>query len=215
MNLFDVQYDSYLCYALYVEYCYSGCKKTVEELCRQICGLIGLVARCYYIESTVCESDAYVIKSEALEHIYSVFYYHLAPLENEKVFRVFMWRTAYNAIVDSVRKSIRPPIDYYVVCSEPFTGQLDSHDDAEIRIYVEQVRRVVLEVVRSQIRFDGAEKKACIFIAKSLLGFIKISPSAATGMFRLKKNKLKFLEQYVQILIRRATMMVREIEADG
>lgn len=87
----------------------------------------------------------------------------------------------------------------------PFTTQssLDSSPTSILfKIYAKELPQQVLEYVDEHIRFDGSEKRLCMFIAERLVGDHEIPTPVIRKQWGTKH--LAFYQDYVRVLIRSA-----------
>jgi len=205
MNIFSGNYDKELIYGFYLQYLEDKSNETLDCLLRYIAPLINLSAMSF-LKKHDCEID--VISNEALEHLYFLFISDKledVPRDNPNHLSTFLWRVVNRSFVDSLRRnklidqsSIEVLHNNYVfVVSRSIT-----HNDVEIRLYLDNLKNMLFYMVRSDIRFIKLEYEACVFITSCILGLVNLSPRNAQYRYNLSSKKLSFFIDYINYLIR-------------
>lgn len=221
MDIFDGTYDDYLACALCGTYRNGVSKEhkpaVLDELIRQLAPLVGIVFR-FEIDPTLCYDDYAILKAEALESLYFLITESCAaiPTDSPRVFTAYMWTTIKRSMMTSIRGTQSQIFDVWLMCHDternPNTGHIDRHEDAEIRLYLDQFHDLVLSTAINDIRFTGKEREACILIGKCLLGLSDLHPMAARVYYKLSKNRASFLVSYMEHLLKQASYSIRQIE---
>jgi hypothetical protein len=153
------------------------------------------------------------LKAEAIGHLFFIYQSKQVPVDNEKSFMCYLWTSVKHAMILAIKHKLRSQeFEYWRVCEEPAQGRLEDFDNAETRLYWSQVRSLVYDVFKSDIRFNGKEKEACVFMASCILGITNMDPMAARFRFRLHKQRTKFLLAYTRYLLRSAALLVKRVD---
>ena len=80
---------------------------------------------------------------------------------------------------------------------------------------MDQFNKLVLSTASNDVRFDGTEKEACVYIGKSLLGLIDLNPMSARFRFKLSKSRTRFLITYMEHLLATTSDEVRRIDDES
>ena len=163
------------------------------------------------------EANIDVIKMEALEYVFFTLTEEYVPSHisrHHRTFTGYFWTVIKRGIVKSFHRTCDAQVfDFSLVCSEhPPAGRVTNHDDAEIRLYIDQFHDLVIQTATNDIRFHGKEKQACIFIGKCLLGLLDFHPLSARFRYGIPKTRALFLVQYMEHLLKRTAYAVKQID---
>lgn len=212
-SLFEGYYDADLAFDLYKAYKESSSDKhLLNELLHQFGLLVGKV---FLVEfgTSIEDFDKDVLLSEALEHLYLVVANN-DPISSPSAvsFMNYMWRAAKNSMLQGIRKLHHQEFDFWKVCSEPHQSSLPTYKNAESSIYIQQLRKMAFRIFVADLRFVGREQEACIFMARCIMYPSGINPTAAAAMYKLSKQKTRYLFQYTKYLLQRSIFLVEEVE---
>ena len=132
--------------------------------------------------------------------------------ENEWAFLKHLRRIAYNETIDTLRTNKTQEFDYAYHCTTLPMGQVQNQR-AVYRLFVlkELVRETYLKVL-DKIRFWGVYREACLGYLKALSEEREMSSGWMQKRYGLEEDKARYLQSYLQVLIRSALYEVREEE---
>lgn len=220
MDVFDAIYDSHLACSIFAAWKNgaSVCDKKMllQELLLQLAPLVNVIAIAE-MNPALGEANIEVIKMEALEYVFFTLTQEYVPVHiscDHRTFTGYFWTMIKRGMIKSFHRTCDAQVfDYSQICSEhPPAGRVPRHEDAEIRLYIDQFHKLVLETAINDIRFEGKEKKACIFIGKCLLGLLDLHPLSARFRYNLPKQRALFLVQYMEHLLKRTAYTVKQID---
>lgn len=213
-SLFTGHFDQEIAYDLYVIYrqeqsCFP------EELVRQLASLVAKVFRIDFAPADRIDQDeASLMQADALEHLYLSISQGNVQMRQDTSsnFRSYLWVTARNAMLMSMRTMKSSEFDLWEGCAEPEVGRLITQHDSEQRLYINELRVLTLSAFKADVRFSGDDARACVFIASCFLGLHDLDPMAAKAKYKLTDAKTKFLMQYTRCALQSSVYAVREID---
>jgi hypothetical protein len=211
-------YDAHLACGLFAAWKQCGkCEKRamLQELLLQLAPLVDIVAASE-LNPNLGDGTIDVLKSEALEHVFFTLAQEYIPsriAENPRTFTGYFWTMIRIGLIRSLHRTCDPQVfDFYLVCSDPPCGRLCKHEDVETRVHIRQFYDLVLHTAINDIRFEGKERRACIYIGKCLVGVFDLHPLSARFRYKLPKSKVVFLIQYMEHLLRRTAYELRQLD---
>jgi hypothetical protein len=98
----------------------------------------------------------------------------------------------------------------FPVDSFPQSSRVIHPNDVLNHLYLQQLPSHVLFLVENEVRFEGAEEKACRYIAKQLITGQEIVRAYLSRDFRIPRGRIDFFVDYVQYLIRKILFEIGE-----
>lgn len=213
-SLFTGHFDEEITYDLYVLYCQG--QAFPDELARQ---LASLVARVFHTDFTpahrIDADDAAAMQSDALEQLYTAVRDRKSQACDSAGFQSYLWVIARNSMLYTMRTLRSSEFDLWEGCAEPDVGRIPLQSDSEQQIYLKELCTLALSAFKLDVRFQGREAKACVFIAACFLGLNEFDPMAAQARYRLTIEKTRFLIHYTRCVLQRSIYVVREIDANA
>jgi hypothetical protein len=218
LEAFDAIYDSHLACSLFAAWKQDTSDKEAvfQELLLQLAPLVTIVSRSV-INPAVGDANIEVLKMEAWEYVFFTLTQEYVPSHiagDHRTFTGYFWTMIKIALIKSFHRTCDPQVfDFSLVCEEsPPAGRVTRHEDTEILLYLDQFNNLVLSTATHDIRFQGKEKEACVFIGKCLLGLIDLHPLSARFRYSINKSRATFLVQYMQHLLKQTAYKVKQID---
>jgi len=214
-SLFTGYFDEEIAYDLFGLYCRGELNPFPDELIRQLAALVAKVFRIDFAPTDRIDLyEASLMQSDALEHLYLVVSQGDIQMRRDTSgnFRSYLWATARNAMLMSMRTMKCSEFDLWEGCAEPETGRLITQHDSEQKLYFNELRVLTLSAFKADVRFSGNDARACVFIASCFLGFCDLDPMAAKARYKLTDAKTKFLMQYTRCALQSSVYAVRAID---
>jgi hypothetical protein len=218
-GLFDGYFDPGITLDLMVHYQNAPPEEEVEiilrELTNQIGSLINIIFRMEVSGSVSAEEfDGRSAMTDTLEHVYELLVKSRDkfPTDNERLLTRYLWVTIKRELIWSIGRYYSQEFEFWKVCSEPPSSKMTSYKNAEDNLYMFQLRRAIYRLFKADVRFNGKEKDACLFMASCMLGFRNFDPSSARLRYTLQRNKAAFLLQYTRYLLQSSYYAVRQID---
>ncbi len=197
-ELFLLDYDADIACALYVLY-ESGDDSVLDELLRQI---MPLIHRTLLLSvERVCLATREYLEADALLKAYRLISDRALPTEPSSFTR-YLSRAFARSGYDSLRELSPSPLEYWRVGGGPDVSTLPTQDQAEDKIYKEQLIASIRNAIRYRIRFVGVTKEACEYILDCYLLADMPDPCVAMRKFSLTQQDYRYLEQYVLLWIK-------------
>lgn len=212
-----IRYDPDLACALADAY-FNGAHDVLNELLNQLVPLIDRVAFVEQIGFSIGEANLEVLKADALEWVFVQFNNaELIPTHDPWVFSRYLWTMIKNAMLKSLEEDSPDVFEYAQLVGAPedgcIYGRVLQHSDVDNHVAATQLREAALRILSADIRFDGRERKACMFMATCMLGMVDASPGYAKFRYRISPSRFVFLESYTVHLLQVALETAREIDA--
>lgn len=220
MEVFEGSYDPCFSSCLLYAYKNGATKEQKKELLSQLVyQLAPLVSKVASIELNfnIGQKSLDVLKLEALEYLFFVLTEEYIPshvVDDENTFTRYFWTIIKRGLQSSYNKNYVPAVFDFanIGHEEPYKGRVRTHEDVEIQIYLNQFYKSVLRIAVRDIRFEGKEKKACIYIGRCLLGLLKYHPLSARFKYKINKERALFLVQYMEHLLKVTAHEVKRID---
>jgi len=220
VKVFESTYDPEISCCLLAAYKNGATPPEKEEL---LTGLIDQLAPLVRVVTatemnpTIGEHTLDVIKLEALEYVFFFLSDEYIPphvYQDSTVFTRYFWTVIKRGVLASYSRTYPHLVyDFLNMGHEtPQAGRLKTHNDTETAIYMNQFYKVVLRVAVRDIRFDGKEKKACIYIGRCLLGLLSYHPLSARFRFKIPKERTMFLVQYMEHLLKATAHEIKRVD---
>jgi len=203
---FKGRYDEDLACALYAEYETSKDPAILNELLAQLCPLIRMTFK--RTISPKFRSSQDFLESNALLSVHRLVKLRELPT-HPRVFTSYLQSAIRVRLLDSLREVSSEVFEYWKVCRSPESSEYVTHSDVERYVYLRQRRSIIRSTVRDRIRFDGTEHDACKIILDSKLGLKNVDPRVVRRLCNLSFGRTKFLTEYVDVLIRAASIEER------
>lgn len=198
---FSKTYDEPRAFSLYILY-ESGDDSVLNELLENLCPLI---RRCFRMEvNKDALGDRGNLESDALEAVYELLRDQDIPTHHSRVFTRYVSTVIIRTFRDSLVKLRQQTFDLWQVAQTYPGARLVTSYDVEADIYREQIHRELRKVVRSRIRFQGADRDACVYIIDCELGYKELPSLTVRRKVGLPNARCKYLIRYVNVLIRAA-----------
>ena len=206
----DITYDDFLTYSLAEDYARTRDPEVLNDILLQLSPLVNTVV-VVEIGDNVMGTTKEELKVDALSRLYEILFNGWYPLNHPQVFKNFMYRAAHRTMIDHLRKSMPQVFNCWKKCTQPYP-EPSRPDDANYHIYAAQIRKMILELFESEIRFKGKDREACIFMARCLLGFARSNPLIARAKYTLTTRRCEYLLGYVRLMIKRISYWFKEFD---
>jgi hypothetical protein len=205
MTDFSGNYDKEIIYWLLIEYLKDRDNGVLNDLLTNIAPLVNLVAIGFSCNQD-CDID--LISVEALEHIYFLLISDKVdeiPMDTYNHLSTFLWIVIKRSFIDSLRRnrlidtsSLESPLK-----SNEYTYSRSlSYKNFDLRLYMEDFNSMLFYMVVADIRFEGDEYRACVFIVSCMLGFVNLSPGNVKYRYKMTTKKVSFFTTYINYLVR-------------
>jgi hypothetical protein len=207
---FDGYYESEAAFAAYQEYLKTDNQALLNKILKLLSPLVGIV---YKISIRNCvEFDPEVIQCDALQKVYFALLGKGLPLESTKKFTSFLHTVIYRSMIDSMRMCKQQTFDYYRAGFNPLSEMyIDGMKDTENKIALTQLRAQIKDLASKDIRFNGNERNACLYMIGCMLGYVNADPSSAQFRYRLTKVGTQKLLQHANILMKSIVYTIKEV----
>lgn len=216
MQVFDGAYDAFLASQLCASYQNgSPSREVLNELLAQVGPLINIVLRSEFVGSlyNIGETNVDELRSDALVKLWTVFTEKEIETDNPHRFTAYLWTTIRNSIHDTFRFSATHEFDYfYIARDEPMSARLDTHDDADRRVYLKQYNKLLIHSFRADCRFEGKEYSACCWMADQIVYGTNKSLIAAKMLYKLTTKQLQFLINYTKVTVKTIARDLKQID---
>jgi len=82
--------------------------------------------------------------------------------------------------------------------------------DVEHRIFIEEMKEIILDYIEHCTRLDFNERQACRYIAESLIAGKRVSPLVLSSKYRIPDDRMKFYIDFTKVVMRNELYKIRE-----